>query len=530
METPLQILIFNEQIQKNSAYSVSGRSFVLTKRLKLWLNSIADTLEPLTMLEILFNTVVVNEASGNGITPPWQSDSVLIFCILIQLGVGNRLQEFVTNGISDKSLPFQEQDLHSLAKDLGHVGETFASKFFVMQWQYLPATLDLDRVYEWPQEKVIPICYQNLIAEGRTAKVYEVAIPEDFIGPNLAHAFPRCRRYLDSDSSINPGWYYRFALKTFNKWNTKLGEREMAIFRKIENHEGFVSPLAAFRSNQIQSSKTIKNSDNSTNYFNILFELCEMDLSSYFVSKNPPVTPRDIERFWTNISRVVEALSQLHGATAAENRSSTKYIGYHHDIKPSNILLCGENFKLSDFGFASFGATDDLKLSPPTCYGTVSYGPPTPNIYTTVDRSLEGFQKFDLWSLGCVLSEAATWVILGCSGIKNFNTLRHQTLDKICTIYEKKEPKLLRDINFNIPRRGDYFHDGTDVLAAVTLWHKFLRNAVNRSDTVTCRLLDIIDQGLLVGNIKERLDANDLYIRIKDIIDEGAKEARLLPG
>lgn len=108
--------------------------------------------------------------------------------------------------------------------------------------------------------------------------------------------------------------------------------------------------------------------------------------------------------------------------------------------------------------------------------------------------------------------------------------MRHQTLDKICTIYEKKEPKLLRDINFNIPRRGDYFHDGTDVLAAVTLWHKFLRNAVNRSDTVTCRLLDIIDQGLLVGNIKERLDANDLYIRIKDIIDEGAKEARLLPG
>lgn len=204
METLLQV--FNEQIQKNSAYSVSGRSFVLTERLELWLNSIVDASEPLTMLEILFDAVFVNEALGNGITPPWQSDSVLIFCILIQLGVGNRLQEFVTNGISDKSLPIQEQDLRALAKDLGYVGEGFASNFFEMQWQYLPTTFDLDGVYEWSQERVIPICYQNSIAEGRTAKVYEVAIPEEFIGPKLAHAFPHCRRYLDSDSKINPGW------------------------------------------------------------------------------------------------------------------------------------------------------------------------------------------------------------------------------------------------------------------------------------------------------------------------------------
>lgn len=346
METPFQT--FHEQIKKNSDNSVSGRTFVFTKRLELWLNSMVDILEPLTMLEILFDTVVANEASGNEITPPWQSDSVLIFCILMQLGVGDRLQVFVANGMSDKSLPIPDQNLRALAKDLGHVGEKFASKFQEMQWQYLPATFDLDGVHEWSQDKIIPICYQNSIAEGRTAKVYEVAIPEDFIGLNLAHAFPHCRRYLNSDLHINPGWvsqiltnftpraqklilqykYYRFALKTFDKWNTKLGEREMANFQKIESHEGFVCPLAAFRSYQIQSSKTTKNSDKSTYCFNILFELCEMDLSSYFAAKSPPVTPRDIERFWTNISRVVEALSRLHGATVIENGSSTKHIGY----------------------------------------------------------------------------------------------------------------------------------------------------------------------------------------------------------
>jgi len=222
------------------------------------------------------------------------------------------------------------------------------------------------------------------------------------------------------------------------------------------------------------------------------------------------------------------------------------YSRYHHDIKPSNILLSGGHFKLSDFGFASFGPIEDAYITSPGSFGTVSYGiylfpcslmslsdshpgPPEPNIYTIFNLTLESFQKFDLWSVGCVLSEAATWVVLGYSGISKFSTLRRRVLDKICTEREKKEPEVQSNISVNIPRRGDYFHDATDVLAIVTSWHRFLRSSVRRSDTISSKVLDIVDQGLLVSDIKGRLHATTLYVQLKQCIEKGGIEASLLP-
>ena len=219
METPLQI--FNQGIQNHSVHSVSGRSFVLTRRLKSWLKSTVDGLRPQTVLENLYNTIVPVEVSGHLITPPWKSDSVLIFCILLELGLAHLLEEFATNGTSDKSLPIDKHDLRVLVQNLSHEDDSLADRFFEIQWRYCAAVVDLDGIYEWQQEMVIPICFQSLIAEGRTAKVYEIAVPEDFIGQRLAHRFPHCRRYLDSALNICPGWVGQVLLN-FPLWVQKL--------------------------------------------------------------------------------------------------------------------------------------------------------------------------------------------------------------------------------------------------------------------------------------------------------------------
>ncbi|PMD45721.1 hypothetical protein L207DRAFT_630123 [Hyaloscypha variabilis F] len=549
METPVQI--FHQWLERNTCLSVSGRRFILTKRLKLWLNSTFDTPEPETALESLFNTTIANEVAVASIIPPWNSDTVLIFCILLQLDRAHLLQEFVENRISDKSLPVDEQTLRALERKTGNTRESLADEFFEIQWQYCAVTFDLDRVYEWPEELIIPICSQNLIAEGRTAKLYEITIPEDFIGLGLAGAVPNFRY---EDPEISPGGsihnlpskgteddcpkvYYRFVLKKFDRWNVELGRREMAALRNMRSYEEFVRPLTAFQSTDNQTLGIIPKPDESRQSYNILLQCCETDLGNYFAIKNPPFLSHDIALFWTNLSKLVEALEQLHGSSNTTDfgtRPAREYTGYHHDIKPSNILLSGEHFKLSDFGFAYFGPIDGTisALAATASFGTVSYGPPAPNIYTTAHRTLEGFLKFDLWSLGCVLSEAATWVVLGYSGIKTFATLRRQTLNRICAEHEKDrlERETEADRSVNIPLPGDYFHDGVDVLAAVTSWHTFLRNSVRRSDTITSRVLDIVDQGLLVSDIKGRWDAKTLYVRLKHAINAGQVEADLLPS
>lgn len=201
METPLQLL--NLGIRNHSTISVSGRRFILTRRFKSWLSSIADGMGHQTLLErLFFNTVGTNNISGSLAIPPWHSNSVLVFCILLQLGVAHHLQDLSTSGISDSLLPLEKGDLRAL-KSLGILDEKLADEFFEMQWQFCVATLELDQDHEWPPEMILPICAQNLIAQGRTAEVFEVAIPEDFIGENLAQAFPDCRH---EDSDICPGW------------------------------------------------------------------------------------------------------------------------------------------------------------------------------------------------------------------------------------------------------------------------------------------------------------------------------------
>jgi hypothetical protein len=47
---------------------------------------------------------------------------------------------------------------------------------------------------------------------------------------------------------------------------------------------------------------------------------------------------------------------------------------------------------------------------------------------------------------------------------------------------------------------------------------------------ITTKVLDIIDRGLLVSDIKRRLDANTLYVRLKLVISEGEREGSLLPS
>jgi hypothetical protein len=69
--------------------------------------------------------------------------------------------------------------------------------------------------------------------------------------------------------------------------------------------------------------------------------------------------------------------------------------------------------------------------------------------------SVSEIQRSDIWSFGCVLSLAATWLVKGFHGIQLFDRYRQSALHE--------------------GERNDYgcFHDGNKVLVEVLQWHAF---------------------------------------------------------
>lgn len=66
----------------------------------------------------------------------------------------------------------------------------------------------------------------------------------------------------------------------------------------------------------------------------------------------------------------------------------------------------------------------------------------------------------------------------------------------------KQQRKNGKDVS--VPSCDDAFHDGREVLPAVTEWHLYLRNSSRKSDTITDRILDLVDYHMLKSKPDER--------------------------
>ena len=133
--------------------------------------------------------------------------------------------------------------------------------------------------------------------------------------------------------------------------------------------------------------------------------------------------------------------------------------------------------------------------------------------------------------MGCILSEAATWVILGHRGVELFRLVRKS----------EKSPQTAGDIGLSIDDRSsiltdlsdtngsensdneeirgpEHFHDGSEISAGVREWHKYLKYSLRTSDPVTDKILELVESDMLQGSPKHRSDAVTLATKIKSII------------
>ena len=124
-------------------------------------------------------------------------------------------------------------------------------------------------------------------------------------------------------------------------------------------------------------------------------------------------------------------------------------------------------------------------------------------------------QAIDIWSLGCVFSLAATWIILGHEGVIQYEEVRQLAINKLIRAQHAHESTQSQVLNVS---EGDQFHDGGNILEAVTNWHKYLRNVLRRTDTITSEVLDLVDEEMLLGLADRRIKASNLCSKLDAIL------------
>lgn len=110
-----------------------------------------------------------------------------------------------------------------------------------------------------------------------------------------------------------------------------------------------------------------------------------------------------------------------------------------------------------------------------------------------------------------MLSSVATWVILGQQAYDHYPEIRKVAIKKL-----KEQRKT--DQSIPEPDADDAFHDGVNVLPAVIQWHDLLRNSVRKSDSISGRILDLIEEGMLVGDVQKRLKVKEMHQRLRQVL------------
>ena len=109
-------------------------------------------------------------------------------------------------------------------------------------------------------------------------------------------------------------------------------------------------------------------------------------------------------------------------------------------------------------------------------------------------------RSVDVWSLGCVLSEVVTWVVLGWQGLRDYRQRRQRELGE----------RLGSDA-------GDLFHDGVRVLNTVQDTHKRLQDGRRTNDHITPNAVALITD--MMDNSDRRLNSRQAYQKSMRIIE-----------
>lgn len=200
-------------------------------------------------------------------------------------------------------------------------------------------------------------------------------------------------------------------------------------------HPNIVPLLASYTFTAMESELPVTT-------MHLIFPYADMDLEDWMTNPRPPPCLQGLSRserrayLYSCISALVSGLSFLH-------REQGGIVTAHHDLKPHNILVFGQELKLADFGRSHLRPLAEGSETETESLGTYDYQPPE---YWNDDgqyAAVKHGRVFDVWSMGCIIIELATLIAYDWEGEKVtlFREKRKKNPSKLRPIRQHYEDK-----------------------------------------------------------------------------------------
>lgn len=252
--------------------------------------------------------------------------------------------------------------------------------------------------------------------------------------------------------------------------------------------------------------------------WHFLFPLASCNLEEFMLRNGPEESKEYLIWILSQLKGITHGLSKIHfrkvEIAAAERMAPPATIGntslqvptttlrtldsgtgYHHDIKPQNILLFHELdeeittpspqrgvLQIADFGVGKLHTQPVNGPSKGTKNqrGTPTYAAPESVVKASSKEPIKISRPYDVWSLGCVMTEVLVWFLLGKDEWQTFNYKRtgFQSDDEIVetdgfyyveTINGEKKAKVRDEVEdmFEILRKHRRCNDGSQSLKMI---------------------------------------------------------------
>ncbi|EPE24891.1 Protein kinase-like (PK-like) [Glarea lozoyensis ATCC 20868] len=356
-----------------------------------------------------------------------------LFAILVQLGKGNIIHDFLEKRIDDNHLPFVRSDRADKSDNY-------------KLYSRLDSYWQLDCTQNWDQDTIIDFAREQWAVD---APVFEAAaeihhydfhdncilpfIKDEARGDNVALGglssvwevvIHPAHQKLYKTSHHGPS----FALKRLLATSKPDFDREVKMLKAFtpRNHRNLVKLLCTFCYKR--------------EYY-LLFPFAESNLRQFWQQHPMPGLSAGMPQ-WVLLQckEISSALYLIHEYQTTSEQASLLNItdddpifGRHGDIKPENILLTHQDptetdkvkqqriCLIADFGLMELHRRPTRSLiAPDKINGSPSYEPPELILRKDISRAC------DIWSLGCVFLELLTWLVLGWSEVEAFTQVRAQ--------------------------------------------------------------------------------------------------------